>query len=265
MFSVESHAKGHATTADTLGYESILINPAGLKYQSNPSIYTSISNPYGFNTQLLHIGSSFSINEINIAIGLPLMSIQNIDKTDALNDRGIKTGSFSDQSGTGILAASYQLVDSITIASSLKYHFHSLESATASGTSLDFGMLYTSPYGNIGLSAQNVVGTSYNWSTGHSESFKKQVNIGLSSKSNEFGQINIDIHYKGKQDTNVNIGYEYEIDGGLTLFSGLQDTLQSMRLHTGATLNLFPITIMYSFEQHPILETAHRFGMSYEI
>lgn len=261
----EGYAKGYAITAEPLGLESLLKNPAGLSQIQRSVFRTSYANQFETLVQNLGVGIGFRpMKHLRMGAYIPATIIQNIIRSQNAGGRGLASGTFSNYESAYILGMSLSIFsDHLHLGSSFQIYNHSLDNTSGQGNGLDAGVLFTSRYFNIGASIQNIGNTKVSWKNrSHFDTYKEQHNIGIAIKLPQGLILLTDASIIENSETIINTGAQFSINPKLDLVGGLRDInndTPSWRM--GTILKLNRLNIEYTFSNIEDLGTIHKIGV----
>lgn len=261
----EGYAKGYAITAEPLGLESLLKNPAGLSQIQRSVFRTSYANQFETLVQNLGVGIGFRpLKPLRIGAYIPATIIQNITQSQNAGGRGLATGTFSNYESAYILGFSLSLFsDHLHFGTSYKLYNHGINNISGQGDGFDAGLLFTSTYFNIGASLQNIGDTAISWiDRSHFDVYKEQTNLGIALKLPQKISILADAQIIENEDIIINTGAQISIHPKLDILGGYKDAnTESASWRIGTLLKLNRLTIDYTFSNIEDLGTIHKIGV----
>jgi hypothetical protein len=261
IIPIKTFAKGQAVSAERMGIESVYSNPAGLTAIDGITYSASYSSFYEnlYSSMGLSIGTKLDEN-IYLGISAPVKLITDIPETVEVNGVGAQIGSFSDIETAGIITLAMKLNQNINIGMNTSYYYHKIYNETASGLSLDLGVIADYGQISVGASIQNIGNSDLTWSTGLTEKQKQRISIGTMVEISKAITLLGDAVYE-KDNIMYNLGGELKFSSNLSIPFGINDISGINSLRLGVQLNLEKLSWNYAFCQQEDLGLIHKLSI----
>mgnify|MGYP006291100375 CR=1 FL=1 len=155
---------------------AIYYNPAGLAFKRNTGFSSFVSPQFGgINYGTVSIAGPY------YGINMKILDSGSIEETTSY---GSGTGEFFRYfSGTGLGAVAFPISDSFALGTRLKYYrmqLFNLSDYSGSGWAIEPGLLIKRNNYSLGIVFKNALNWGINYSSGHKESLKRSLQIGVS-------------------------------------------------------------------------------------
>ncbi|MAV65251.1 MAG: hypothetical protein CMG00_08690 [Candidatus Marinimicrobia bacterium] len=261
-----------------VGNQSGMVGSVMSKPHSDSGIFYNPASLAGYNGRLVTIGKSNLFNQSY----LPLVHFGLIYKLPLIGQFGLSYQSFSTKNSSIVLSSESALAiskaiylqkdrnSSLAIGYRLNLlHWEQSRTAGASGNGIDgFGAQDNSAFGFdfgvlgglrnkywVGAYLKNINSPSIN-----SQNLPRKICISIGYKpiDNMYSNLSIE-RLLGKNSRQIKLGFEYNLDSKITVFSGVQSNPN--RLGVGLEYKIGNIEIGYSLLTHHVMSETHHFGI----
>lgn len=244
---------------------AIYWNPALLADLQQMYLDTTYSNKFTSEVEYGFVGFTYR----GFGVGVLRQGVRNIEKSTSLdsNSRPVIDGSFNNEEDAVYFSYGYRLNTRMSVGSSLKYIYQSLDSGRASGISLDLAGLYRiwetdTKELRAGLNLQDVNHPSLRWNTGHNDKIPSNLKAGIAYEQ-QIRKLYLDKIVVSLEE-NKRESRPWLTNAGIELRTSLYTTIRAgyngENMTFGASLFHKYVYIDYAFTPH-VLGDTHWFSI----
>ena len=260
---VQSYAKGFAITADDIGLEAAMKNPANVLFVEDRKALVNLNESYSMDIYHGFFAVGYQLDpSVRLSISFPVTQVNNILETQQTAGGAEQIGTFSSTSLQPTITVNKQWNKQLSVGVNAVFLIDNVYNETASGYSVDMGLLYKRARYSLGASLQHL-GWAKQWSTGRNEVKPLQLNVGYKLMLNKSIAFLSDISII-ENERELNVGTTINMLSALDIYVGIRDLGNENQYRAGVGFHLMSTNLQYSFGYHSELGNSHKFGLSFD-